>query len=773
MKSDPANQPSLPPLVPDHELLRRIGAGSYGEVWLARNVVGGYRAVKIVYRKTFDNDRPYEREFNGIKEYEPVSHSVEGLVHLLHVGRNDAEGCFYYVMELADDQQSGQQINPDTYQPKTLRSEISRRGRLPFEECLPLGLSLAAALGRLHGQRLVHRDVKPSNIIFVNGVPKLADIGLVTSLDSTRSFVGTEGYVPLDGPGTPRADVYALGKVLYEASTGRDRQDYPELPTRLKDFVDKEAVVKLNEVIVRACDPEPRSRYQSATEMQADLLLLQEGKRLVKRRALRHPLAWVVLLAAGLVLGGLIVISSLFPKAPTLRLVRQIQSPDLPHWDGDSTLADWNGDGVPDVLAVQSNRFVAVSTAGKLLAQWRPPDTNAQGFGLDWVSHGDRDEEINAFVDWRSGDNHTIAVLQPDLLDHEGYRIKFEAKGVLARHGQDWVSGTSLRALKVVDLRRDGKRQLLAWMNSGHGRLLRGLYSFGFEDQTFLWRHLTAPAIYDVECLDLDGDGQMEIVCGSSAPNNGNQAEDGTDDSQSYIFAFRSDGELLWKTQLGPELSQSRPVVVRLDGTRRKGVFAYVSFSGEDWRREKGLPAAGLIVKLDGAGNVTHRREVDKYIHDCAAGDLDADDQEELILTLFGGELLALRADLTLKDRWSPESSEATNTILRLVGIGDLTQDGRPELAVLSGQYQLASPVYLGRPGEPVTQRLYLNNRLHILDHRLRPLAEHPLADQWNHWLWGLGQVGDFERTGRTQLLFIADKPYVVELQPRQFFGLW
>ena len=54
--------PSVQPEIPDHQLLRRIGGGSYGEVWLARNVMGTYRAVKIVYRKTFSNDRPYERE---------------------------------------------------------------------------------------------------------------------------------------------------------------------------------------------------------------------------------------------------------------------------------------------------------------------------------------------------------------------------------------------------------------------------------------------------------------------------------------------------------------------------------------------------------------------------------------------------------------------------------------------------------------------------------------------------------------------------------------
>ena len=95
-----------PPHIPDHELLRPIGQGSYGEVWLARNVMGTYRAVKVVYRHRFDNNRPFEREFSGIQRFEPVSRSHDGLVDILQIGRSDQAGYFYYVMELADDASS-------------------------------------------------------------------------------------------------------------------------------------------------------------------------------------------------------------------------------------------------------------------------------------------------------------------------------------------------------------------------------------------------------------------------------------------------------------------------------------------------------------------------------------------------------------------------------------------------------------------------------------------------------------------------------------------
>src|ERR1041385_253592 len=73
--SQNADDPRVPsiPRVPDHQMLRPIGRGSYGEVWLARNVMGTFRAVKVVYRKTFESDRPFEREFIGLRKFEPVS----------------------------------------------------------------------------------------------------------------------------------------------------------------------------------------------------------------------------------------------------------------------------------------------------------------------------------------------------------------------------------------------------------------------------------------------------------------------------------------------------------------------------------------------------------------------------------------------------------------------------------------------------------------------------------------------------------------------------
>src|SRR5207244_7380868 len=98
----------------------------------------------------------------------------------------------------------------------------------PAEQSIRPGGVLTEALEALHTHGLTHRDIKPSNIIFTEGVPKLADIGLVAA-SGQQSFVGTEGYVPPEGPGTPQADLYSLGKLLYETCTGKDRLDFPEI----------------------------------------------------------------------------------------------------------------------------------------------------------------------------------------------------------------------------------------------------------------------------------------------------------------------------------------------------------------------------------------------------------------------------------------------------------------------------------------------------------------------------------------------------------------
>jgi len=311
-------------LIPDHEMLRVIGRGAYGEIWMARSLTGALRAVKIVQRNDFESERAFQREFDGMSAFEPISRAHDGFVDILHVGRGT--GFFYYIMELADDVTTGADIDIARYEPKTLRSELQRRKRIPARECLDLALSLTGALTALHAHELAHRDIKPANLIFVRGVPKLADIGLVAS-SGQKSFVGTEGYVPPEGPGTAQADIYSLGKVLYELSMGKDRMEFPEVPTRLDELADKDQLIGLNEILLKACAGTCGSRYKCAETMHRDLLRLQSGKK----RALNR---WIVAGGAILLAGGVFAASKV----------------------------DWTGLGVPAKTAVDAPATLSVST---------------------------------------------------------------------------------------------------------------------------------------------------------------------------------------------------------------------------------------------------------------------------------------------------------------------------------------------------------------------------------------------------------------------------
>jgi serine/threonine protein kinase len=263
------------PAIPEHQLLRLIGEGSGGQVWLARNTLGAYRAVKIVRKDAAQPGQHFTREFTGVLKFEPVSRLHDGLMDILQIGVAEAAGYFYCVMELADDVRSGQVIVPECYVPRTLTHDLSQHRRLPIGECVRNGAAIASALAFLHRHGLIHRDIKPSNIIFVNGFPKLADIGLVSVSSEPRSYIGTEGFIPPEGAGRPQADIYSLGKVLYQMSTGKDRNDYPELPADLGHSPEDRDLIRFNKIVLRACRTQPVQRFRSAEDLLTALLSFQ------------------------------------------------------------------------------------------------------------------------------------------------------------------------------------------------------------------------------------------------------------------------------------------------------------------------------------------------------------------------------------------------------------------------------------------------------------------------------------------------------------------
>jgi CHASE2 domain-containing sensor protein len=268
-----------PPDAPDYELLQPpIGEGSFGKVWIVRNAIGQWQALKAVYQSKFGSNRhPYESEFRGLQKYKPVSEKHPGLLRIDLVSKMKDDGYFYYIMELGDAQASGWESDPSSYKPRDLENMRKQaQGPLPLAECIRIGTVLTDALNFLHCNGLTHRDIKPSNVIFVSGRPKLADIGLVTDIrppDKINTFVGTPGYMPPppEPPGTPHSDIYALGMLLYVISTGYDPKFFPDIATTIMERREHAEFVRLDAIILKACQPDIKQRYQTAGEMLRDL----------------------------------------------------------------------------------------------------------------------------------------------------------------------------------------------------------------------------------------------------------------------------------------------------------------------------------------------------------------------------------------------------------------------------------------------------------------------------------------------------------------------
>jgi serine/threonine protein kinase/WD40 repeat protein len=273
------------PVIPDHTLVRPIGRGAYGEVWLARNVMGTWRAVKVIRRSSFSSEGPYIREFEGIRKFEPISRSHETQLHILHIGQDEAAAYFYYIMELADDCATGQEVVAEAYVPRTLATELRALKRLPVRQCIEVGIGLAAALEHLHKHSLVHRDIKPANVIFVHGRVKLADIGLVAIADEANAEIGTDGYFPSEGSGSPQADVFGVGRLLYEIFTGLSPLRFPDIPASFGDSPNDAGYAReLNLIINKACAPDARDRHSSAGELKEELMFAERGASLRKYR---------------------------------------------------------------------------------------------------------------------------------------------------------------------------------------------------------------------------------------------------------------------------------------------------------------------------------------------------------------------------------------------------------------------------------------------------------------------------------------------------------
>ncbi len=259
--------------IPDYDLIKLIGEGGFGQIWMARDALGLYRAIKIIRYDDSKSPESYEAEQNGIRHYAPYSRKYDGLIDIHHVGIRPDEGFYYYVMDLADDLYRDDH-QPEVYQPKSLRAYLDAcpNHRLSPGEVLQIGIEAAEGLDYLHSEDLVHRDVKPDNFICVNGKWKLADIGFVTARGG-KTYVGSLGYIAPEGPGNPSADIHSLGKILYEMLAGKEVCDFPECPSWCFELTEEADLFRiLNVIILKAADPIAKNRHQSARELLDDII---------------------------------------------------------------------------------------------------------------------------------------------------------------------------------------------------------------------------------------------------------------------------------------------------------------------------------------------------------------------------------------------------------------------------------------------------------------------------------------------------------------------
>jgi len=285
MQSQFNSENRRPKSEPDFRFIKEIGNGGYGHVYLfssSRPVERNddYVAGKFVYRNLFGpaDDRAsgaaYQRALEGLQNFRSLSGESQYLLRIFEVRHRHAEGYFCYMMELADDMESGRRIDPRVYRPRTLKNELERFGdrrRLPATKCIDIAMGLARGLRLMHEAGFTHRDLRPSNIVFVDDVPKLADIDLLAGHDAALTSYIPREYAAPEGAHSTQADLFSFGKTLYEMCTGFPVKAFPCLPPDIRYWGDHQAFLRINQIIGRACARDMSKRYSTAEHLLNDL----------------------------------------------------------------------------------------------------------------------------------------------------------------------------------------------------------------------------------------------------------------------------------------------------------------------------------------------------------------------------------------------------------------------------------------------------------------------------------------------------------------------
>ena len=256
-----------------YRALKRLGSGGMAEVWCAEDEVLGRRVALKLLGSRFADDPEFRERFRR------EAQSAAGLTHPNIVGifdRSEWEGTPYIAMELVDGQ--------------TLKEIVQERGPMPPHIAIGLTEQILGALGYAHRQGIVHRDVKPQNVILdPEGQAKVADFGIAragnSEMTQAGAMIGTVQYLsPEQANGYPvdrRSDLYSTGIVLYELLTGhvpfegeapisialKHVNERPVPPGQLRPGIPP----ALEAVVMRALEKDPNRRYQSAEEFIAAL----------------------------------------------------------------------------------------------------------------------------------------------------------------------------------------------------------------------------------------------------------------------------------------------------------------------------------------------------------------------------------------------------------------------------------------------------------------------------------------------------------------------
>ncbi|NLK87768.1 MAG: Stk1 family PASTA domain-containing Ser/Thr kinase [Clostridiaceae bacterium] len=257
-----------------YQLLERIGGGGMAVVYKAKCLLlNRFVAVKIL-RSEFTDDEEFVKRFR-VEAQAAASLNHPNIVSIYDVGKQD--DTHYIVMEFIDG--------------ITLKEYISNRGVLPWNEAINIGIQICSAIEQAHKNFIVHRDIKPHNILITKeGIAKVTDFGIARAVTSaTITMVGsTIGSVHYFSPEQARggftdekSDLYSLGITLYEMVTGKvpfdgespvaialkHIQEKPEKPAVINPSIPK----GVNDLILKAMKKDQNLRYQNASDMLSDL----------------------------------------------------------------------------------------------------------------------------------------------------------------------------------------------------------------------------------------------------------------------------------------------------------------------------------------------------------------------------------------------------------------------------------------------------------------------------------------------------------------------